>query len=274
MVPLKYTNPKVPEGISSGHEHPLVEVAKSSAIVIALLAALIVGAFYAARLAAPYVPFSWEQALARRATGHFPENDPAHAAMQARVQKLADRLVAVMALPEGMTVTVHYVDSDTVNAFATLGGQVVVFSGLWQKLDSENAAAMLLGHEIAHIKNRDPLRSLSGALLASLAIGAVVGDVGILGNLSGAGGLLTALHFSRVQEAQADADGLAAVAALYGHVAGATELFETLRRASTGRARPPAILASHPDLAQRIAAIKRQAVRSGWPLDGAKAPLP
>ena len=41
MNPPKYTNPKVPEGISSGHDHPLVDVAKSSAVVIVLVAALI-----------------------------------------------------------------------------------------------------------------------------------------------------------------------------------------------------------------------------------------
>ena len=231
MNPPKYTNPKVPEGVSSGHEHPLVEVAKSSAVVIALLVVLIAGSFFAARLAAPYLPFAWEKALAERAAARALDREIGDATVQAHLQDLANRLTVAMDLPEGMTITVHFLEGDTVNAFATLGGHIFVFEGLWQRLDSENTAAMLLGHEIAHVKNRDPLRSVSGALLASLAAAAVPGDAGIIGDLAGTGSLLTALHFSREQEAQADSDAAAALVALYGHMAGATDLFSTLQEA-------------------------------------------
>ena len=274
MSPPKYTNPKVPEGISSGHEHPLVDVAKSAAVVIALLAVLVAGSFFAARLAAPYLPFAWEKALAERAAARALGREADDAAVQGYLQDLADRLAAAMDLPGGMTITVHFVDDDTVNAFATLGGHVVVFDGLLQKLDSENEAAMLLGHEIAHVKNRDPIRSVSGALLATLATGAVLGDAGILGDLAGAGSLVTALHFSREQEAQADSDAAAALVALYGHMAGATDLFVTLQEASADRADPPALLASHPDLDERIGDLERQAVTAGWKLEGETTPLP
>jgi predicted Zn-dependent protease len=274
MSPPKYTNPKVPEGISSGHEHPLVDVAKSSAVVVALLAVLVAGSFFAARLAAPYLPFAWEKALAERAAARALDRETGDAAVQAYLQELADRLTAAMDLPEGMTITVHFLEGDTVNAFATLGGHIFIFDGLWQRLDSENTAAMLLGHEIAHVENRDPIRSVSGALLASLAAGALLGDAGIIGNLAGTGSLLTALHFSREQEAQADGDAAAALVALYGHMAGATDLFTTLQSATADRTRPPAFLASHPNLDERIGDLERQAASAGWMVDGEKTPLP
>ncbi len=274
MRPPKYTNPKLPEGISSGHEHPLVDVAKSSAVVIALLAVLVVGSFFAARLAAPYLPFAWEKALAERATARALDRETGDTAAQAKLQDLADRVAAAMDLPEDMTITVHFLDGDAVNAFATLGGHIFVFDGLWQRLDSENTAAMLLGHEIAHVKNRDPIRSMSGALLASLAASAIIGDTRILGSLVGTGNLLTALHFSRAQETQADADAAAALVALYGHMAGAAELFFTLQDSAAARTDPPEFLASHPDLDARIGDLERLAASKGWQLQGETIPLP
>ena len=49
----KYTNPKVPEGISSGHDHPLADVARSSVIVLAFFSVLLIGIYATVRLAAP-----------------------------------------------------------------------------------------------------------------------------------------------------------------------------------------------------------------------------
>ncbi len=173
-----------------------------------------------------------------------------------------------------MVIDVHYVESDTVNALATLGGHIVVFEGLWKLLDSENAAAMLLGHEIAHVKNRDPIRSASGALLVSLAIGTLLDDAGMVENLAGMGSLLTALHFSREQETQADSDAARAVVKLYGHLNGATDLFARMQTVAKEVKQPPAFLASHPHLEARIASLRRQASRNGWTFQGDTKPLP
>ena len=274
MSASKYTNEKPPEGINSGHDHPLVEVAKSSAVVIAMVSVLIVASVVVARFAAPYLPFSWEKALAGQMAQSTAEEETSSAGPRAYLQEVTDRVANAMDLPAGMTVTVHYLEDDTVNAFATLGGHIFVFDGLWQLLESENTLAMLLAHEIAHVKNRDPIRSVSGALLASLSIGALLGDVGILSNLAGAGSLVTVLHFSREQETQADIDAAAAVAELYGHLNGATDLFSILQSASEDHREPPEFLASHPNLPQRVIEIERRAAAAGWPLAGAKTPLP
>ena len=270
----KYTNPKVPEGISSGHEHPLAEVAKSSAIVIALFAVVVVGSYVAARLAAPLLPFAWERALTQRMPQAGIETDSTESLTQRYLTSLAARVAAASDLPADMAITVHYVEGDTVNAFATLGGHIVVFEGLWTLLDSENAAAMLLGHEIAHVKNRDPIRSASGALLVSLAIGILLDDAGMVENLAGMGSLLTALHFSREQETQADSDAARAVVKLYGHLNGATDLFARIQTVAKRVKRPPAFLASHPHSEARIANLRRQASRNGWTFQGDKIPLP
>jgi predicted Zn-dependent protease len=266
----KYTNPKLPEGISSGHEHPLAEFAKSSLLIIALLAVVVVGAYLAARLVAPYMPFAWESALAQQLALPDIAAEPAASPTQRYLADLGARVAAASDLPADMSVTIHYVEADIVNAFATLGGHIFVFEGLWKLLDSENAAAMLLGHEIAHVKNRDPIRSASGALLASLAVGIVLNNV----DMVGMGSLLTAMHFSRQQETRADSDAARAVVGLFGHLNGATDLFDRIEAAAKDASQPPAFLASHPGLAVRIANLQRQAGRNGWTFQGDKTPLP
>ena len=270
----KYTNPKLPEGISSGHEHPLADVVKSSVVVIALVAAVIFGAYMGARLLAPLLPFAWERALAEGMDqGGIEVTTDAHPT-QRYLTALAARVAAASDLPPDMVITVHYVEDESVNAFATLGGHVVVFSGLWKRLDSENAAAMLLGHEIAHVKYRDPIRSTSGVLLASLAVGILFGDIGIVDDLASMGSVLTALHFSREQERQADSAAARAVYRLYGHLDGATDLFDQLRNVSNEASEPPALISSHPHLGERIASLRREAGHNGWTFEGDKKPLP
>lgn len=270
----KYTNQKAPEGISSGHEHPLADVAKSSIIVIALLALVIAGSYGVARLAAPLLPFAWERALAQRISHAVIDTESADSSTRRYLAALAARVADASDLPADMVITVHYVEGDTVNAFATLGGHIVVFEGLWKLLESENAVAMLLAHEIAHVKNRDPIRSASGTLLASLALGILLGDVDMLHGLLGYGSHLTALHFSREQETQADSDAARAVVKLYGHLDGAADLFARLQTAVNEEKHPPTFLASHPHLGERVADLRRKAAHNGWAFQGDKKPLP
>ena len=269
----KYTNRKVPEGISSGHEHPLADIAKSSVIVIALFAVVVFGSYVVARLAAPYLPFAWELALSEQMSQVEDDAGAAESSTQRHLAALAARVAEASDLPADMIITVHYVEGDTVNAFATLGGHIVVFEGLWTLLDSENAVAMLLAHEIAHVKNRDPIRSAGGLMLASLASGILFGDFETLRNLVGVGNLLTALHFSRAQETQADIDAATAVVRLYDHLGGATDLFDRMQKVAQDVDQPPAFLASHPHLDERIAHLRYQAERNGWRLRGDKTPL-
>ncbi len=48
--------------------------------------------------------------------------------------------------------------SDTVNAFSAPGGWVFITRGLYERAESDDALAGILGHEIAHITNRHALK--------------------------------------------------------------------------------------------------------------------
>jgi predicted Zn-dependent protease len=247
-------------------------------VVAAGLLLLFVLLGFSADWLAARIPFEYEQQLAER-LAPADADVPGAAQRSAYLQALADRLTAQMALPEAMNIRVHYQHDDVVNAGATLGGHVIMFRGLIERMPHENALAMVLAHEIAHIKLRHPVRSLGRGAVLAVAIAALTGATGnSLGSvLVGEAGLLTALDFSRDQEAAADAEGQAAVAALYGHASGSAELFEVLLKEEQNSplaASQISFLRSHPLSEDRIDALRTQALQNHWSLDQPTTPLP
>ena len=69
--------------------------------------------------------------------------------------------------------------------------------------------------------------------------------------------------YSRDQEEDADRLAVRALNERYGHVGGATDLFEILNE-SYGGEEPPEILSSHPDTDDRIEMIREMAKERGW----------
>ena len=270
---MEYHNPQLPEGINVSQTRPLLDFLRLLGGLL-VIAAIVFGmlALLADRLA-KYIPFDKEVEIASRFATDVPSSGP----MGAYLQQLADRIVAAQGLPAGMRIRVHYMDNSTVNAFATLGGNVVFFRGLVAKLPSENALAMVMSHEIAHVKLRHPISTFGRGLAIGIAVATVSAGTGsdIAGRTLGNAGLVTALTFSRSQERAADADALRTLAAMYGHVAGADEVFKLLQQESArGLGTLPAVLRSHPFDQDRIDAIARTAAANGWALQGRTQPLP
>jgi predicted Zn-dependent protease len=258
-----------PEGINASRENPLKEFAillgglvLATAILIALVAA------FAERIAV-YVPFEMEQALA----GSYAKEDAAAPDEVMRyLTGLTERLAAVSDLPEGMRITPHFADEDMINAFATLGGHIVIFRGLLERMPNENALAMVVAHEIAHVKHRDPIASLGRGVLVQLALNAIAGG-GDADLVLGQTGLLTLLTFSRDMEEDADAQAMRALNAYYGHVAGAAELFEVLHQGDEAVGLPE-FFSTHPLDDSRIEHLQELTASAGWSEQGATKPLP
>lgn len=271
---MKYSNPKIPEGINARRKHPLREFVVLTAGILTLLVVVVFAFGWLAQWAAPYVPFSYEKKLSQP---FFDEArlDASNQRIQDWLQGLADQLAVQEALPAGMKIIIHYNDDDTVNAFATLGGHIMIHRGLLEGLNSENAVAMVLAHEIAHVKHRDPIIAAGRGVSIILALTALSGTVGdelankVLGNAA----IITSTSFSREQERSADKEGLAALFHTYGHVNGATALFESLQHHEPAL-RQPEFTQTHPGTEGRIDAIKQIASANGWPMNEALKPLP
>lgn len=97
---------------------------------------------------------------------------------------------------------IDVIDSPEVNAYADQKGNVTFFMGILDFFQSEDEAAVVCGHELAHVSAKHIKRSIGTRILATIA-GEAIG--GTAGNL--AGGLLFTKQ-SRKHEREADRRGI------------------------------------------------------------------
>jgi len=275
---VRYENRQPDETVNYSTEHPLREFAW---LVFGLLGVIAVGAaligFFAGEIAAR-LPYSVEKDYAQGIAKHWQDKprDASAEAARTALRAIAAKLAPAMNLPPGMEIQVHYSPEKVTNAFATLGANVVFYRGLIEKFDSEDAVAMVMAHEIAHAKLRHPAASLGRGIAVGLTLSLIslgVGD-GVAGSAVQTAGVLPLLKYSRNQESAADAEALAALAAVYGHVGGARDTFNAFAKLASPGAAPVTILRTHPLTAERIAAAERLAAERGWKLDGERRALP
>jgi predicted Zn-dependent protease len=268
---VSYENPEIPEGINDSDRRPVLNFLRLCAVAVALVAAAGATLVLLADRLTPLVPFRYEAAVAQ---GLFPPAG-SEGPIEPYLRELTARLERAQSLPEGMTVTVHYNEGEVVNAFATLGGHVVLYQGLLEAMPDENALAMVIAHEIAHVRHRHPIatagRSVALGFLLML-LGADSGSQIVQAALSH-GGTATMLSFSRSQEEEADATALETLHRAYGHVAGADAFFRLMLKRAASR-QPPRFLSSHPLTDERIEALGALAALRGWPREGALTPIP
>jgi predicted Zn-dependent protease len=254
-----YSNPKIPEGINVPKEHPLKDFfLMLSGIGIALVLAIMLLSIFAEQLV-HFIPFEVEQKLAQNLEQWQPDlpdtdapgaqadaatpgnNETAlpqlksdkrayNTRVQTYLQQLSNQLQEHNTDP--LPVTLHYIDSEMVNAFATLGGHIFVTRGLLAILPDENSLAMVLAHEVAHVQHRDPIVALGRGLTLGLALMSITGngDGALAQQLLGEVNLLVGLSFSRDAETTADVAALESLLQHYGHVASADQLFQYLQQ--------------------------------------------
>lgn len=261
-------NKDVPEGINYSQENPLKGFIVNISILGVFLAALIFALGFLAEHAAQRIPFNLEIKIAEKfkqesdnikADKTKQKIKPVNADQQTEsyLQQLANRLTESQTLPEGMIITVHYINDDTVNAFATLGGNIMLHRGLIEKLPNENALAMVLAHEIAHIKYRHPITALSRGLVIAIGLSSLTGtsDSGLLDGFIQTTGNISVLNFSREQEREADEVALNMLQIYYGHTQGTSTLFQVLQQEHDDTDMP-AFLSTHPLTENRLSHIK------------------
>ena len=154
------------------------------------------------------------------------------------------------------------VKENSVNAFAMPGGKVVVYSGLLPVTATEEALAVVIGHEIAHAIARHANERMSQQIALQYG-GAIAG--GLLGNsqamqqlgstvfgLGAQYGVM--MPYARRQEYEADEIGLILIA-MAGYDPQVAVPFWN-RMAQSGSAQVPEILSTHPTDSKRIARIQ------------------
>jgi predicted Zn-dependent protease len=245
---MQYSNPKIPEGINTSKTNPLKEFAVLTAGVIFIAILILAVLVLLVDFFADKIPFQWEKEIPiERVLGN---KDSAQ--LPAYINALAQKVISNMQLPAKMDITVHYVNNDTVNAFATLGGHIVIYRGLLEKLTYEDELAGVIAHEVAHIKYRHPILGASHGLAVGLVLSIISSSSdGIVSSLLGNTSMITVMKFSRDYEYRADKDAIELLVNLYGHAGGALGLFDIFK-ASGSASEPIEFLNTHPLTENRI----------------------
>ncbi|AJQ92998.1 M48 family metallopeptidase [Gynuella sunshinyii] len=265
---MSYENPKIPEGINVSKQQPLLEFAQLTIMVFGGIALVLALLMFSAGYLAKFLPFSWEVRLAHNLRlEQLSDSDERYPQRQQSLQQLSDTLAAAMDFSDAMSISPHWLESEQLNAFATLGGQVFLFSELVEQLDSEQALAMVLAHEIAHVRLRHPIRNLAGGATVQLVLA-------LLGNQQGLNsvGALGVMGYSRRQEQEADILALTTVQRVYGNVSGALDFYQQM---TVLQAEPPQWLSTHPATADRIRVLTELIRERHWLVgDELKLPIP
>ena len=145
-------------------------------------------------------------------------------------------------------------DSKTLNAFATPGGYIYVYTGLIKFLDTEDQLAGVMGHEIAHADLRHSTRQMTSSYGVSTLLSVATGNASqgaVQQVLSG----LTSLKFSRNHETEADTYSVNYLCNTKYDAAGAAGFFKKI----AGSSSTPVFMSTHPDSGDRVKNIEAKA---------------
>ncbi len=158
------------------------------------------------------------------------------------------------------------VKDPSVNAWCMPGGRVVVYEGLLPVTKTENALAVVIGHEIAHAVANHGSERMSQQMTAQIAqMGLAIGmeafmqekpdeTKAILAQAFGMGSTLGVLAYSRKHEYEADKLGLIFMAMAGYDPRPASAFWERMSQMSGGQ-KPPEFMSTHPSDEKRIAYI-------------------
>jgi predicted Zn-dependent protease len=153
------------------------------------------------------------------------------------------------------------VDSDSVNAFALPGGIVLVSSGLYRLLQSEDELAAVLAHEVAHVQRRHHYKVVQQQKVVG-GIGQVASsELGknskIADTLISRATEVIARGLDKNAEYEADRDGMV-LAARAGYDATAIlDVLEKLASISSGQAGGSLLFSTHPTPGARLEALSQ-----------------
>jgi predicted Zn-dependent protease len=175
--------------------------------------------------------------------------------------KKADSLINAFAgrIDFGTTysLNVHVLKSHEINAFAVPGGNIFVYTGIIEKMDSYEELVALLGHEASHVKKRHSLKSICRSAASGFFIAAMFGDIsGISAGIISQADEFRQLQYSRELETEADLEGLKVMHENDIDGQGMVRLLQLLEKEAERMPRLMKYVSTHPETEERIAVVK------------------
>jgi predicted Zn-dependent protease len=148
----------------------------------------------------------------------------------------------------------HLIDSKEVNAFALPGGNIFFFTGLYDRLRTEDQLAAVVGHEMTHVRKEHWAHMVAAEQKRQFFLTGLLAITHAGQGWQTAAGLVDSmvnLRYSRKDEDQADAGGLQDMVDAGYNPQGMLGLFHILQQAGGGGG-GPAFLQDHPLTTTRI----------------------
>jgi predicted Zn-dependent protease len=188
------------------------------------------------------------------------------------IQTLGLRL-ASQAHDDQQSFTYSVINAPVINAFATFGGLVFIYSGLILETHNETELASVIAHETGHVVQRHMARGLMAeqrisiasmaGMLAGVLLGAAAGKGQAVEGAIAMGqsiAMQQMINMTRAQEIEADAVGVQLLAAAGYDPYEMANFFETFSRIVGLEAGiVPPLLQDHPVFSERIAAARDRA---------------
>lgn len=171
----------------------------------------------------------------------------------AKITGMAQKIGTVSDRPS-LNYTVRIMENEEVNAFALPGGYIYLYTGLLEKIASDDEIANIVGHEIAHICARDGVNQMQKTLIYSIPAQILLQNrSAAIQQAVDAAFTLTMLKYSREQELRADKFGVNYAYRAGYNPEGMITFFKKLQEIED---KSPSInisfLRSHPNIPERI----------------------
>jgi predicted Zn-dependent protease len=183
---------------------------------------------------------------------------------QETIGQMVDRLCAANKIPRSTVKQAVVKNSKQINA-GTDGQSIVVYSGLWDQLATDDARAFVVGHELGHIVLNHVMKGTGRRVGLQVLSRLATGYLSPLAGTAAYYGLqLTGLKFDRGQEYQADEEGLRLMWRAGYDPHAMNQVFGVLSQSDSGSGGPE-FLRTHPLSQKRLQELLAKYDRLGPP---------
>ena len=178
-----------------------------------------------------------------------------------RLQQIGRRL-SVISDRQDYLYSFYLIEKDELNAFTTPGGFVYMYTGLFDKLKTDDAIAGVVAHELGHCSARHIAKKFQAALGYNIIGTIVLSQINAQARAIASQSADVAMNlvfsaFSRKDEYQADSLGIKYLYLAGYDLNGMIDAFELLQKESKGDF-VPLWLRTHPFIEDRIKRVKEE----------------
>lgn len=248
---MKYVHREISENVNVSKHHPLQYLFSRLFVLLVIVCFVYFALSGALEIAIRCIPEKLESVLSASFFPMAKFSDNPDPESQQRLERILSELL-VQYPRKNKKFQIYLSKQDEVNAFAFPGNNIVIFSGLIEKLDDDKELAFVIGHELGHYLNHDHLRGLGqGAIFLAIMATLRGNDPGGIISKSVS---LFGLRYSRKQESTADLFSLDLLRKCYGSEEGAISAIEKL--GIYGKKGGLEISSTHPSIKRRIRTLK------------------